>query len=103
MRVEWEEMAESNRDLIGDYIFDSFGYDALEHFYDEVNQTVNLLMLHPNLGPIEPLLADLSHTYRSLVIEKLSKLIYRIDEDTIYIVDFWDCRREPHSLANEIK
>ena len=46
MRVEWEEMAESNRDLIGDYIFDSFGYDALEHFYEEVNQTVNLLMRH---------------------------------------------------------
>ena len=83
MRVEWEEMAESNRDLIGDYIFDSFGYDALEHFYEEVDQTVNLLMLHPNLGPIEPLLADLSHTYRSVVIEILSKLVYRIDEDTI--------------------
>lgn len=103
MRVEWEYMAERNRDQIGDYIFEQFGYNALEHFYEEVNRSVNLLIQHPNLGSIEPLLADLPRSYRSLVVDKLSKLVYRIDEDTIYIVDFWDCRRDPQTIANEVR
>lgn len=102
MRVEWEEMAEWNRDQIGDYIFERFGYNSLEHFYEEVNQTVNMIMRHPNLGSLEPLLADLPQGYRSVVVEKLSKLAYRIEGDTIYIVDFWDCRREPQALSGEV-
>lgn len=102
MRVEWEEMAEWNRDQIGDYIFECFGYNSLEHFYEEVNQTVNMIMRHPNLGSLEPLLADLPQGYRSVVVEKLSKLVYRIEDDTIYNVDFWDCRREPQALVGEV-
>lgn len=103
MRVEWEEMAERNRDQIGDYIFTYFGYKSVEHFFEEINHTVNLLMAYPNLGPIEPLLADLPQTYRSVVVERLNKLVYRIEGDTIYIVDFWDTRREPKNQAEQIK
>ena len=32
-------------------------------------------------------------------INNLSKLVYRIEEDIIYIAAFWDCRREPTSQA----
>lgn len=60
-------------------------------------------MKHPNLGSVEPLLADLPKTYRSVVIDGLSKMVYFIEGDVIYIAAFWDCRREPKALADEVK
>ena len=38
-------------------------------------------------------------TYRSVIINGLNKMVYRIDGDIIYVVDFWDTRREPVSQA----
>jgi len=50
---------------------------------------------------IDPLYADRAHTYRSIVINGLNKMVYRIDGDIIYIVDFWDTRREPVRQASQ--
>ena len=41
--------------------------------------------------------------YRSFVMNRLNKIVYRIDDDVIYIVAFWDVRRDPDSLASEVK
>ena len=64
-----------------------------------------LLATNPYLGPIEPLLADLPQTYRSVVVGRLNKMVYHIEEDekTISVDDFWDVRREPQALADEVK
>ena len=56
---------------------------------------------HPNLGPIDPLYADRIVAYRSVNINGLSKMVYRIEDDIIYIAAFWDCRREPKSQAEQ--
>ncbi|MBO4551532.1 MAG: hypothetical protein J5733_12445 [Bacteroidaceae bacterium] len=61
------------------------------------------LMRYPNLGKIDPLYADRSVAYRSVIINGLSKLVYRIDDDAIYVVDFWDTRREPTAQAAKVK
>ena len=37
--------------------------------------------------------------YRSYVMNGLNKMVYRIEDDTIYIVDFWDVRQDPSTLA----
>ena len=55
----------------------------------------------PSLGKIEPLLADRSRLYRSVVLTRQNKIIYYIQDDTVYIVDFWDTRREPEEQANK--
>lgn len=36
-------------------------------------------------------------------MNQLDKIVYRIDGDIIYIVAFWDVRRDPGTLANEVK
>jgi hypothetical protein len=33
----------------------------------------------------------------------LNKMVYRVDGDIIYIVAFWDTRKEPKEQANQIK
>ena len=59
-------------------------------------------MLHPNIGPIEPLFDACPIAYRSIIINGLSKMVYYIDDETIYIVAFWDTRREPQSQAQQV-
>ena len=61
-----------------------------------------LLVNNPQLGAIEPLLADLPVVYRSIVVNRLNKLVYWINEDTIEIVAFWDTRREPKEQAAKL-
>ena len=68
----------------------------------EVDKTVKLLMRSPNVGQIDPLYANRAFTYRSIIINGLNKLVYRIDNDVIHIVDFWDTRREPKNQASQV-
>lgn len=84
------------------YIHREFGHRSAENFVQKVKETRTLLATNPHLGPIEPLLADKTTTYRSVVVNKVNKMVYRIVDDRIEIVDFWDVRREPKSLTNQI-
>jgi plasmid stabilization system protein ParE len=103
MRVEWTEQAKVGRKQVADYIRDRFGLRHKRDFIQEVNKAVNMLMRLPNVGSVESLLADYPRTYRSIVVNHLSKIVYRIDGDIIYIVAFWDVRRNPETLAKEVK
>ena len=40
--------------------------------------------------------------YRSVVVDGLSKIIYRTEREMLYIVAFWDTRREPAALKEEL-
>lgn len=57
------------------------------------------------VGSMEPLLSNRPMAYRSVVINKLNKMIYYISntDDVIYIVDFWDTRCEPNAQAAQVK
>jgi len=103
MRVEWTENAEWHRDLIGDYILERFGSKRMIKFMQDVDRIVGMLVRSPNIGSIDPLFADRSSTYRSVIINGLSKMVYRIDDDVIHIVGFWDTRKEPESQASQVK
>ena len=103
MRVEWTEQAKVGRKQVADYIRDRFGLRHKRDFIQEVNKAVKMLMRLPNVGSVEPLLVDLPKTFRSIVVNHRSKIVYRIDGDIIYIVAFWDVRRDPGTLASEVK
>lgn len=57
------------------------------------------IQLWQYIGAIDPLFADRPASYRSIIINGLSKMVYRIDDDTIHIVGVWDCRQEPKGQA----
>lgn len=99
MKVIWDPAAKQAKQQIAEYIRKRFGIRRVKKFRQEVDQAARALLSHPNLGSIDPLFADRAIAYRSIIINNLSKLVYRIEEDTIYIVAFWDCRREPTSQA----
>lgn len=68
----------------------------------EVRHTNDLLAENPHLGPIEAFLADLPIHYRSIVVRRLNKIVYRIVNTHIEVVAFWDCRREPKAQARQV-
>ncbi len=103
MRVEWTDYADMRRDQVADYIRDYFGAKYKNCFIKEVRKITKMLRRSPNIGSIDPLFADRSVAYRSIIINGLSKMVYRIDDDTIYIVGFWDTRQEPAVQAAQVK
>lgn len=103
MKVVWQDKAKEGRRLVSAYIYRRFGVNRVKIFRQKVDQMVRMLMQSPNLGAIDPLFADRPACYRSVVINGLSKMVYRIDDDIIHIVGFWDTRQEPQCQAMQTK
>ena len=71
----------------------------------ELYQLSAELERYPEIGFPEPLLKERNKLYRARHINKRFKLIYYYSEktDTLHVVDIWDSKREPQSLAKRIK
>ena len=98
MRIIWSDQAVESVDKTADYIEENFGVDRSIEFYDEVQEQTDLLTQFPNMGPIDDDLRGGKYEYRSLGINKLSRLIYRIDGETIRILYLWNTRQNPITL-----
>lgn len=103
MKVSWSKKAGDAVVQTSVYILDKFGPKASEEFLQEVQHVSDLLESNPCLGPVEPLLAQKSKPYRSVVLNHLNKIVYYIKDDTIRIAAFWDTRREPKAQADRLK
>lgn len=103
MKVVWLEQADMALSQTADYIADEYGPRSMEKFMGKVYEVGLLLEDNPYLGPIEQTMADRASTYRSVVVAKVNKIVYRIVDDRIEIADLWDCRREPDTLASQVK
>ena len=98
MRIIWSDDAIKSVDNTADYIEDNFGVDRSIEFYDEVLEQADSLVQFPQKGPVDENLKGGKYEYRSLGIGKLSRLIYRIDGETIRILYLWNTRRNPITL-----
>ena len=103
MKVSWSKKAGDAVVQTSVYILDKFGPKASVDFLQEVQHVSELLESNPCLGPVEPLLAQKSKPYRSVVLNHLNKIVYYIKGDNIRIAAFWDTRREPKAQADRLK
>lgn len=103
MIISWSQKARESASEILIYIFTEFGSKATNKFFHSIDRTIKVLENNPFAGRIEPLLIGSKNEYRSLVVNKINKLVYHIVDDTIVIVAFWDTRREPKSLVERLK
>lgn len=101
--IIWTRRANHERIALLSYGEKTFGIRTAEQMYEHINSFLHALAAHPFLGSPEPLLENRRTEYRSLVIHKHTKLIYRIQADKIFIVDLWDTRREPSHLIRRIR
>ena len=103
MRVKWSERARRQRDEVANYIRQQFGAKRKYKFKQEIRETTDLLKRSPNIGQIDPLFSDRAMTYRSVIINGLNKLVYFVNDDTIYIAGFWDTRMDDEDQATSVK
>lgn len=96
MRVVVSERAKQNRNRIALHILRKFGKIAFVEFGDEYKKVKRFIAVHPEGCPIDEDLSDANHKYHFTFINGLSKLVYRIVDDSyVFIADMWDVRREP--------
>ena len=97
------EQAEESLNRTVKYISGQFGARASERLLKETYIMGCRLEDNPYLGSIEPLMAHRKMIYRSIVVNRLNKIVYRVMDDRIEIADFWDTRREPKNQAEQTK
>ena len=102
MRVIWLPQAKRQLRQTASYIHREFGQKVRSEFMQDVQHANMLLSKNPNMGSVEPLLADRSIMYRSYVVNRLNKIVYFVKEDHIEVADFWDVRREPKKLSERV-
>lgn len=85
--------------------YEKFGAVSANKMNLRIELCTELIALHPRMGKIEPELSNEKYEYRSFVVHEHFKMIYRLDEmkNVIYVIHFWDVRREPQRLAGEIE
>lgn len=103
MRVRWNDESKKRLRLAAKYVRKVFGDQASKDFLQEVKRTNTLLGNNPNMGPIEAFLSDLPCEYRSIVVRHHNKIVYRVVDDHIEVIAFWDTRREPQQQAQQTK
>ena len=69
--------------------------------HNEILDEIDKLLLFPQMGSIESELKNETWEYRSLIVNRIYKVIYRIEKQKIYIVNIWDCRRNPLKLRRD--
>ncbi|MBQ0141458.1 MAG: type II toxin-antitoxin system RelE/ParE family toxin [Prevotellaceae bacterium] len=101
MRVLWTDFAWNMLSQTADYVLMEFGYRTYEGFLQDVEDAVSCVVTNVNSGNVEPYLQGRAREYRSMVVNKRNKLVYEVqkDEGIIYIIDFWDTRRNPQLLT----
>ena len=100
--INWSKIAERSYGQILEYIAGEFGKTRAKKFAIKVFVDVSKLPANPGLGQKEPLLEGARYEFRRLVIDNLTKVIYRITDDSIEIADVWDARKDPKDLVQHL-
>lgn len=104
MNYEWKKSATAELTKAVKYCAKTFGKRIAKEFVDSVDHQVLLLATNPLMGVRVPELDTPRRQYRTLLVHKLFKLVYYVDEKkpALYIVSLWDVRREPSTLIGRI-
>ena len=103
MRVIWQTSAKEGLRKVAAYIRKEFDTKRAKRFKQEVDDMVHMLMRSPYIGKIDPFFESRPQAYRSIIVNGLNKLVYRIEDDTIHIVGFWDTRMDDEDQAAQVK
>ena len=97
--LRWHPKASTDLNRIVWYCSQKFGKSTARQVRNHIWHDAELLQSHPQLGQVEPLLAGCtSLEYRSLLVDKVTKIIYTVHREYVYIHLLWDVRRDEDFL-----
>lgn len=94
MKVIWTKFSEISLLEIVDYIEVDFGVLVAEKYYWKVLETIDAIEINPELFPIYQ---NPTNT-RKAVINKKTILYYKIVENNIILLAFYDVRKGTHKI-----
>ena len=101
MTLQWYSAALDDLDQIYDFYFTG-SPRAAALLYNQILDEVEILITHPYIAPIEPILNDCPEEYRSLVVVKgMFKVVYYVVEDSVFIVQVFNCRQDTEKLKRK--
>ena len=103
MKVIWHPEATLSAAQTAEYILLRDGEVACESFIASIDEVVKTIERYPLSYQEERLFRKNPLHFRSAPIQQLNKIIYLVDDDTIYIVDFWDTRMKPWTLITRVR
>ena len=102
MQVKFTDKAIAHLEGIVDIFLEYAGERYAEKFCRLLDEKLNKLQRFPYIGFIEPLLKDRKYQFRSTIIYQNYKLVYYVEDDTIWVSAFWDMRMNPERLKRTI-
>ena len=100
IRIEWSSEARTRLREIFDYYFSVAGIRIADKMMEKIDAKIYRILPHtPRAGQREWSLEEEPQEFRRL-IEGNYKIIYYVEDETIRIVDIWDCRRDPETLRD---
>ena len=94
MKVIWTPKAIAGWQEVAEYILDTFGADAMLEFESRTYEAEADIAFMPSMGAIEWSDTIENTVYRYVTIHKRSKMLYFVENDDIFIADFWDTRKK---------
>jgi len=92
--IKFSPKAESTFDDLVTQLEQRWGGKFVDKFKDKVSKTLDLISETPYVYPIAPENSIL----RKCILHKNCSMLYRIYNDNIEIIYFWDNRQDPMSI-----
>lgn len=86
--VVWSDFAKEDYANILTFLQSKFGQDSALRFLDKTEKIVEQIEVFPNAFPA----SDKNGRYRKAVINKNTSLVYKISNNEVELLYFWDNR-----------
>ena len=92
-QIVWSEDAISDYHQNIDYLLNNWPIYTAENFIEEVSHILELIQKNPNLFP----LSGYKQTKKAVIRGQIT-LFYKIENEQIYLVRFWNNYRDPKKM-----
>lgn len=102
MKVLWTDDAIADWQNIASYIAREFGETSFNEFDKATDEVEKQISEFPESGEEIRSRKNPHIKFRFVVINKLSKMIYHVANETVYIDIFWEVRQDPKRLNQRL-
>ena len=89
--IIWNRRASNNFDSIIEYLQGEWGDTVTRNFVIQAYRVIELLSVNPEMGSVE----HFEKQIRGILITKHNTLFYRIEEEKLILLSFFDNRQHP--------
>ncbi len=90
MEIIWTQKAIDTNEQNIEYLILNWDKNVLVNYIDKVEEAINKIALNPHLGSFEPKLG-----YNKILVVKQIYLLYKVDNESIYLMLFWNNYKKP--------